>query len=259
MALSARTVGGGCLASRKATARPCSRKAVVVRAASSDRQQQQQEAVATRRAAIGSLAALAAVVSGSNAPPADAAYGEAANIFGKTTNTSGYLPYSGSGYALLLPSKWNPSKEKDFKNVDLRWEDNFDSLSHVVITKTKTDKSSIEQFGTPDAFFKSINSYLGEQSFIGETLSEGGFEPNKVASASLLDVGTVKDKNGKSYYKYELLTRAADGNEGGRHVLINAACGSGNLYIMKVQCGDKRWMKGAAKDAIGIFNSFTVA
>lgn len=52
---------------------------------------------------------------------------------------------------------------------------------------------------------------------------------------------------------------AADGNEGGRHHLITAAVGNGNLYIMKVQIGDKRWFKGARKDAEGAWNSFTVA
>jgi len=33
----------------------------------------------------------------------------------------------------------------------------------------------------------------------------------------------------------------------------------GNLYILKVQVGDKRWFKGADKDAKGAWNSFTVA
>lgn len=33
----------------------------------------------------------------------------------------GFIPYAGEGYALLLPSKWNPSKEKDFPNVELRY------------------------------------------------------------------------------------------------------------------------------------------
>lgn len=33
----------------------------------------------------------------------------------------GFVPYAGEGFALLLPSKWNPSKEKDFPGVVLRW------------------------------------------------------------------------------------------------------------------------------------------
>lgn len=35
----------------------------------------------------------------------------------------------------------------------------------------------------------------------GETLSEGGFLPNKVAAASVLDVQEATDKKGKKYYK----------------------------------------------------------
>lgn len=58
--------------------------------------------------------------------------------------------------------------------------------------------------------------------------------------------------------QYEVLTRAADGDEGGRHQLIAATVSNGNLYLIKVQCGDKRWFKGAKKDAIGAWDSFTV-
>lgn len=31
------------------------------------------------------------------------------------------MPYAGEGFALLLPSKWNPSKELDFPGVELRY------------------------------------------------------------------------------------------------------------------------------------------
>lgn len=58
--------------------------------------------------------------------------------------------------------------------------------------------------------------------------------------------------------QYEILTRTADGDEGGRHQLIAATVSNGNLYLIKVQCGDKRWFKGAKKEAQGAWNSFTV-
>lgn len=52
---------------------------------------------------------------------------------------------------------------------------------------------------------------------------------------------------------------SADGDEGGRHQLIGATVGSDNkLYIIKIQIGDKRWFKGAKKEAMGAFDSFTV-
>ena len=46
---------------------------------------------------------------------------EAANVFGsKSGNFTGFTPYEGDGYSVLIPAKWNPSKEKDFPGTDLR-------------------------------------------------------------------------------------------------------------------------------------------
>ena len=80
-----------------------------------------------------------------------------------------------------------------------------------------------------------------------------------MSAASVLDVQEATDKKGKKYYKYEVLTRTADGDEGGRHHLVAATVSGGNLYILKVQAGDKRWFKGAKTEAVGTWNSFTVA
>jgi hypothetical protein len=33
---------------------------------------------------------------------------------------AGFVPYAGEGFALLLPSRWNPSREQDFPGVVLR-------------------------------------------------------------------------------------------------------------------------------------------
>lgn len=43
--------------------------------------------------------------------------------------------------------------------------------------------------------------------------------------------------------RYAVLTRSADGDEGGRHHLVTATVSNGNLYILKIQAGDKRWFK----------------
>jgi hypothetical protein len=232
----------------KAQQQRSARAAVVVRASA--------EGV-DRRAALGLLAAAAAV---STAQPSEAAYGDAARVFaGNVTNKSGFIPYAGEGFALLIPSKWNPSKEQDFPGVVLRYEDNGDAVNNLVVLVQKVGKNNIDELGSPDKFLQD-NAYLfGESAaFTGETLSEGGFLPNKVAAASVLDVQEATDKKGKKYYKYEVLTRSADGDEGGRHQLIAATVANGNLYLIKVQCGDKRWFKGAKKEAMGAWNSFTV-
>jgi hypothetical protein len=33
---------------------------------------------------------------------------------------AGFIPYQGEGFSVLLPAKWNPSKEKPFPGVVLR-------------------------------------------------------------------------------------------------------------------------------------------
>ncbi|BDA41203.1 Oxygen-evolving enhancer protein 2, chloroplastic [Coccomyxa sp. Obi] len=253
-ALSAKSsVAGQSIAVRaRSTPATAARCPLVVRA------NQEQDNVVARRGVLGGLAGSLALLS--SVKPSEAAFGEAARVFGsKATNSTGFVPYSGEGFALLLPSKYNPSKEKEFPGTELRYEDNGDAVNSIAVIVRSTTKNSIEEFGTPDKFLDDNKNLLGAQVFKGESRSEGGFAPNKVSVASLLDVQQAKDKKGKSYYKYEILTRTADGDEGGRHQLITAAVGNGNLYILKIQVGDKRWFKGADAGAKGAWNSFVVA
>lgn len=42
--------------------------------------------------------------------------------------------------------------------------------------------------------------------YVGQTRSEGGFKPNKVSAVSVLDYGS-QEKDGKTYYTFELLSR----------------------------------------------------
>ena len=115
----------------------------------------------------------------------------------------------------MLPSKYNPSKERPFPNQDCYFEDNFDQVTNISVIVEKSNKGSIDGFGKPEAFLEQIGYLLGVQSYSGQTRSEGGFAANKVSSASVLDVSTRSAK-GKTYYEYEILTRTADGDEGGR-------------------------------------------
>lgn len=78
------------------------------------------------------------------------------------------------------------------------------------------------------------------------------------SSASLCPNKT-KQKQSTKNQSYEILTRTADGDEGGRHQIISAGVAGGKLWILKVQVGDKRWFKGVDKDAIGAADSFTLA
>ena len=206
---------------------------------------------------MASIAGAAALLSG--AAPSTAAYGDSANVFGKQTNATGFVPYSGDGFAVLLPSKWNPSREREFPGMVLRYEDNFDTINYFAVLAQPAIKGKISEYGSPEQFLDQISYLLGRQSYSGETQSEGGFAPNRVSAASLLGIGAEKDKAGKEVYTYDILTRTADGDEGGKHQLIKATVSGGKLWILKIQVGDKRWFKGVKKEAYGIYDSFVVA
>merc|ERR1712032_818879 len=113
----------------------------------------------------------------------------------------------------------------------------------------------VEGYGSPQDFLKAFSFLLGQQSYAGKTMSEGGFAPDRVSAASLIDVSSEKDKTGRTVYKYNIIARTGDGNEGGRHQLISARVSGGNLVILKVQVGEKRWLRGVKGEAEGAYNS----
>lgn len=210
----------------------------------------------SRRLALTVLIGAAAV--GSKVSPADAAYGEAANVFGKPKTNTEFMAYNGDGFKLLVPSKWNPSKEVEYPGQVLRFEDNFDATSNLAVMVTPTDKKSITDYGSPEQFLSQVDYLLGKQAYFGQTDSEGGFDSGVVASANVLESSTpVID--GKQYYSITVLTRTADGDEGGKHQVITATIKDGKLYICKAQAGDKRWFKGARKFVESAASSFSVA
>lgn len=79
-----------------------------------------------------------------------------------------------------------------------------------------------------------------------------------MATANILESSSTT-VGGKPYYSISVLTRTADGDEGGKHQLINATVKDGKLYICKAQAGDKRWFKGARKFVESTASSFSVA
>ncbi|KAJ1394763.1 PsbP family [Sesbania bispinosa] len=210
----------------------------------------------SRRLALTLLIGAAAV--GSKVSPADAAYGEAANVFGKPKTNTDFLPYNGDGFKLSIPSKWNPSKEVEYPGQVLRYEDNFDATSNVTVMVTATDKKSITDYGSPEEFLSQVDYLLGKQAFFGQTDAEGGFDTNAVAVANILESSTPV-VGGDQYYTLSVLTRTADGDEGGKHQLITATVKGGKLYICKAQAGDKRWFKGARRFVESTASSFSVA
>jgi len=99
------------------------------------------------------------------------------------------------------------------------YEDNGDAVNNIVVLTQATSKSSIDDLGAPEKFLESLGFLLGRQSFAGDTMSEGGFAPNRVAAASLLDVSEATDKKGKKYYRYELVNRTDQRDRVGRQAV----------------------------------------
>jgi photosystem II oxygen-evolving enhancer protein 2 len=229
------------------------RQSFAVRASSS--KSEESESV-SRRMAIALVAGV--VATGAKIGPAYAAYGESANVFGSPKVQSGFTPFTGEGFSVEIPSKWNPSKEKEFPGTVLRYEDNFDSATNLSVSIVPAGKGSITDYGPPEKFLEEVSFLLGKQSYSGKTQSEGGFLTNAVATASVLDATSVT-ANGRPYYKLSVLTRSADGTEGGKHQLIAATVKDGKLFLFKAQAGDKRWFKGVKKFVEGAWNSFAVA
>jgi photosystem II oxygen-evolving enhancer protein 2 len=240
------------VAARVASPSPATRTHLLV-----CRAQKQDDADVSRRAALALLAG-ATAAGGQKVAPAAAAYGEAANVFGKPKTNTEFIAYSGEGFKLLIPSKWNPSKEREFPGQVLRYEDNFDANSNVSVIINPTTKKTITEFGSPEEFLAQVDFLLGKQAYSGKTDSEGGFESDAVATANILE-SSAPVVGGKQYYSVTVLTRTADGDEGGKHQLITATVNDGKLYICKAQAGDKRWFKGARKFVESAASSFSVA
>ncbi|KAI4381216.1 hypothetical protein MLD38_007311 [Melastoma candidum] len=202
-----------------------------------------------------------AVAVGSRVSPADAAYGEAANVFGKPKTNTDFLPFNGCGFTLLIPSKWNLSKEVEFPGQVLRYEDNFYSTSNVSVVVVPTDKKPITDFGSPEQFFSQVDYLLGKQAYFGKTNAEVSTESffiDAVATANILEA-TSSVISEKLYYFISVLTRTADGDVGGKHQLITAAVEDGKLFICTAQAGDKRWFNGARKFVESTTLSFSIA
>ncbi|KAK4484315.1 hypothetical protein RD792_006892 [Penstemon davidsonii] len=169
----------------------------------------------------------------------------ATNIFGKLKTNTKFKPYNGEGFKLSVPAKWNPSNEVEFLGQVLRYEDNFDATSNLSVMITPTDKKSITDYGSPENFLSKskVDYLLGKQAYF---------------AANILETSTP-EVGGVPYYFLYVMTRTADGDEGGKHQLITTTVKDRKLYILKAQAGDKRWFKGAKKFVENAVTSFSVA
>ena len=113
-----------------------------------------------------------------------------------------------------------------------------------------------QDYGSVEAFLPTLAPLLGQQVWQGESMSEGaphavpylrrvsstsancahagGFAPGKVSVANVLTTGS-RSTGGKTYYQYEILTRTADGDEGGRHHLFATTVSGGATHAMRLR------------------------
>ena len=104
-------------------------------------------------------------------------------------------------------------------------------MNNLSIISQPTTKGKMEDYGAPDKFLEEVSYLLGKQAFngkpmtgsfldvvslqhalfsSGKTRSEGGFAPDRVSAASILDVSTGSDKKGRTTYNYEIVTRTGE-------------------------------------------------
>lgn len=92
-------------------------------------------------------------------------------MFGKQKKTD-FVEIKGDGFKIMIPAKWNPSKEREFSGQVVRYEDGFDTISNISVIIVPSAKSSIADYGTPEDFLKQFDYLLGKQTFSGKTDSE---------------------------------------------------------------------------------------
>lgn len=212
-----------------------------------------------RRAA---LAAAAGAFALSRAQPAEAAYGQSANVFKKSQEkkSTDYSAYIADNYVVQIPQRgYNPSPQglmAEWSGVLIRWED-FNATDYANVTVTeykKADLPSVEDIASLGMLGEATWDGFGEFSGIDFTTEKS----RAINAVNVLDAFN-KDVNGTKYVVYELLSRTVDGSQGGRHHLISAAkAKDGKVYICKYTCGDKHWAVNRPT-AFAVRDTFIVA
>lgn len=219
----------------------------------------EQPAQLGRRAAAGALAGAFAL--SMRADEAQAAYGQSANVFksSKETSDGDFSLYTADNYSILIPQRgYNPSPPEylsEWPGIDLRWED-FNSTDYANVTITVKDgEKTLEPQDLAFMFGESTWAGFGEYSSTDLTKKQG--ESSAIFAANVLEK-TNKTVDGKNIQIFELLTRTVDGSQGGRHHLIAAGTKGGKTYIAKYTCGDKHWAANR-KTAFKVRDSFKIA
>lgn len=165
-----------------------------------------------RRDVLSGVAGLAAAFSISNG---------SALAAGKAPKGFSAVLDNADGYAFLYPFGW---QEVAVKGQDVAFKDVIEPLESVSISIVKTDKTSLEELGTPEAVAKAL---------VEKVLSSPTQKTSiKEAKARVTD--------GKTYYEFEFTAEARNFT---RHALGAVAVNGGKFYTLTTGANERRWSK----------------
>jgi photosystem II oxygen-evolving enhancer protein 2 len=168
--------------------------------------------VVGRREVLSGVVGLAAAVSVGNGPAL--AVGKAPKGFSAVLDNA-------DGYAFLYPFGW---QEVAVKGQDVAFKDVIEPLESVSVSIVKTDKTSLEELGPPEAVAKALVEKVLSSPTQKTTL--------KKAEARVTD--------GKTYYQFEFTAEARNFT---RHALGAVAVNGGKFYTLTTGANERRWNK----------------
>lgn len=259
--------------SRTHSRRACARAAVESSSSSSRSSSNSSGFWMSRRSAtvqalgLGLAAAVSTVPAGS-AGAAGGEYGTKAPInilkpdgkFQKTKGQGSFVPVVEPGeYAAQIPAQYASTPERDLPGTVAKFTRGYGESVSIIQLAGK-GKKSVGEYGSLDAFVGSqVEKALGEQvvKVTGNTKVGDNFSDSR---AFVLGAEEFTDAEGTLYYRYEILTQTADGDEGGKRNYISAAVSptSGKLYALVFQQSEKKWFKEFGKTAKATWEAFRV-
>ncbi|BBN03152.1 photosystem II oxygen-evolving enhancer protein 2 [Marchantia polymorpha subsp. ruderalis] len=138
------------------------------------------------------------------------------------------------GYAFFYPFGW---QEVAVKGQDVALKDVIEPLESVSVSIIKTDKTSLQELGSPEEVAKAL---------VEKVLSSPTQKVNLVSAKE-------KTENDRTYYQFEFVAKAKNFT---RHALGAVAIKDGKFYTLTTGANERRWSKMEDKLRL-VVDSFT--
>ncbi|CAM6100039.1 unnamed protein product [Calypogeia fissa] len=125
------------------------------------------------------------------------------------------------GYAFLYPFGW---QEVAVKGQDVAFKDVIEPLESVGVSIVKTDKTSLEELGSPDEVARAL---------VEKVLSSP-------TQKTALKEAKARVTNGRTYYQFEFVVQAKNFT---RHALGAVAVNGGKFFTLTTGANERRWEK----------------